>query len=277
MRSTGEADAWSRQSIAAFRPARPASAFRQLNSGGTQGAFGVWRELLNKAFVISMASTWEKIRDFYDWAVENGDKRTDPWFLVYSPIPVFVTFIIYLLICKYGPKYMLNREPFNLKYVLIVYNFALVAISAYIFWEFLVTSIRANYSYLCEPVDYSNSELGLRMAKVCWWFFFSKVIELMDTVFFILRKKHNQVTFLHIYHHGTMIFNWWAGVKYVPGGQSFFIGLLNSFVHIVMYLYYGIAAMGPHMRKYLWWKRYLTMLQLVVALKMALVILLKAK
>ncbi|XP_060686501.1 elongation of very long chain fatty acids protein 4-like isoform X2 [Hemiscyllium ocellatum] len=191
-----------------------------------------------------MASTWEKIRDFYDWAVENGDKRTDPWFLVYSPIPIIVTFIIYLLICKYGPKYMRNREPFNLKYVLLVYNFSLVAISAYIFWEFLVTSIRAKYSYLCEPVDYSNSELGLR-------------------IFFILRKKYNQITFLHVYHHGTMIFNWWAGVKYVPGGQSFFIGLLNSFVHIVMYLYYGIAAMGPHMQKYLWWKRHLTMLQLL--------------
>lgn len=27
------------------------------------------------------------------------------------------------------------------------------------------------------------------------------------------------MTFLHVYHHGTMIFNWWLGVKYVAGGQ----------------------------------------------------------
>ena len=38
-------------------------------------------------------------------------------------------------------------------------------------------------------------------------------------VFFILRKKNSQLTFLHVYHHATMIFNWWAGVKYVAGGQ----------------------------------------------------------
>lgn len=38
-------------------------------------------------------------------------------------------------------------------------------------------------------------------------------------VFFILRKKNSQLTFLHVYHHGTMIFNWWAGVKFVAGGQ----------------------------------------------------------
>ncbi|KAK2531704.1 elongation of very long chain fatty acids protein 4 [Columba livia] len=128
---------------------------------------------------------------------------------------------------------------------------------------FLVTSVLANYSYLCQPVDYSRSELGMRqMARVCWWFFFSKVIELLDTVFFILRKKQEQVTFLHVYHHGTMLFNWWSGVKYVPGGQAFFIGMLNSFVHIFMYGYYALASLGPQMHRYLWWKRYLTIMQL---------------
>ena len=30
-----------------------------------------------------------------------------------------------------------------------------------------------------------------------------------------------------------------------------------------MYGYYGLAAIGPHMQKYLWWKKYLTMIQLV--------------
>ncbi|XP_010792784.1 elongation of very long chain fatty acids protein 4-like [Notothenia coriiceps] len=44
---------------------------------------------------------------------------------------------------------------------------------------------------------------------------------------------------------------------------AFFIGLLNTFVHVVMYSYYGLAAIGPHMQKYLWWKKYLTSLQLV--------------
>ncbi|KAF3834905.1 hypothetical protein F7725_027463 [Dissostichus mawsoni] len=158
---------------------------------------------------------------------------------------------------------MKHREPLDLKGILIVYNFSMVGLSGYMFYEFLVTSWLSNYSYLCQPVDYSNSPLAVRMAKVCWWFFFSKVIELGDTLFFILRKKNSQLTFLHIYHHATMVFNWWSGVKYLAGGQSFFIGLVNTFVHVVMYSYYGLAAIGPHMQKYLWWKRYLTSLQLV--------------
>ncbi|KAF7218973.1 elongation of very long chain fatty acids protein 7-like, partial [Nothobranchius furzeri] len=139
-------------------------------------------------------------------------------------------------------------------------------------FQFLVTSWLSNYILLCQPVDYSTSPLAMRMARGCWWFFLSKVIELSDTLFFILRKKNSQLTFLHVYHHGTMIFNCWAGVKHVTGQFSpssaphpaaFFVGLVNSFVHIIMYSYYGLAAIGPHMQKYLWWKRYLTSLQLV--------------
>ncbi|KAF7652873.1 hypothetical protein LDENG_00091280 [Lucifuga dentata] len=210
-----------------------------------------------------MASVWQSVLSLYQRIVENGDKRTDPWLLIYSPIPVSVIFLVYLGVVWAGPRLMKERKPFNLKAVLIVYNFAMVGLSGYMFHEFLVTSLLSNYSYLCQPVDYSTSPLAMRMASACWWFFFSKVIELSDTVFFILRKKNNQLTFLHVYHHGTMIFNWWLGVKYVAGGQSFFIAMLNTFVHTVMYSYYGLAAIGPHMQKYLWWKRYLTSLQMV--------------
>ncbi|XP_072857040.2 very long chain fatty acid elongase 4 isoform X1 [Pogona vitticeps] len=210
-----------------------------------------------------MALAWKNTQEFYYWAIENGDPRTDPWPLVYSPVPVILIFILYLIIVAVGPRIMQQRKPVRLKGFLVIYNLSVVLLSVYMFYEFLMTSLLANYSYLCQPVDYSWSDLGMRqMAGVCWWFFFSKVIELLDTVFFILRKKNDQVTFLHVYHHGTMLFNWWAGVKYVPGGQAFFIGMVNSFVHIFVYLYYGLASLGPKVQSYLWWKRYLTLLQL---------------
>lgn len=47
------------------------------------------------------------------------------------------------------------------------------------------------------------------------------------------------------------------------GGHSSFFGFLNTFVHIIMYTYYMLAAMGPKVQKYLWWKKYLTVLQMV--------------
>jgi hypothetical protein len=49
----------------------------------------------------------------------------------------------------------------------------------------------------------------------------------------------------------------------VLGGHSTFFALLNTFVHIVMYFYYMISAMGPKYQKYIWWKKYLTTFQMV--------------
>lgn len=50
---------------------------------------------------------------------------------------------------------------------------------------------------------------------------------------------------------------------YLPGGHSTFFAMLNSFVHIVMYFYYMVAAMGPKYQKYIWWKKYLTTFQML--------------
>lgn len=59
-------------------------------------------------------------------------------------------------------------------------------------------------------------------------------------------------------------------LKMYVSPSSFFIVItgylvvsLNSFIHTIMYTYYLLAAFGPSMQKYLWWKKYMTKLQLV--------------
>lgn len=63
------------------------------------------------------------------------DKRTDPWLLVYSPVPVSVIFLLYLCVVWVGPGLMKHRQPVDLRVVLIVYNFVMVGLSAYMFYE----------------------------------------------------------------------------------------------------------------------------------------------
>lgn len=54
----------------------------------------------------------------------------------------------------------------------------------------------------------------------------------------------------------------WVGFKYFHLNNGF-TGLFNSFIHAVMYTYYALSAMGPEYKKYLWWKKYLTQLQMI--------------
>ncbi|GJQ76026.1 hypothetical protein Trydic_g18079 [Trypoxylus dichotomus] len=181
-----------------------------------------------------------------------------------SPVPTLAICMFYAYFSKVlGPKLMENRKPFNFRDILIVYNFIQTLFSAWIFYEYLMSGWWGSYSFRCQPVDYSNSPMALRMANTCWWYYFSKFTEFFDTLFFILRKKNSHVSTLHVIHHGCMPFSVWMGLKFAPGGHSTFFALLNSFVHIVMYFYYMVAAMGPKYQRYIWWKKYLTTFQMV--------------
>ncbi|XP_055390842.1 very long chain fatty acid elongase 4 isoform X1 [Bubalus kerabau] len=201
--------------------------------------------------------------EFYRWTLSITDKRVENWPLMQSPLPTLSISTLYLLFVWLGPKWMKDREPFQMRLVLILYNFGMVLLNLFIFRELFMGSYNAGYSYICQTVDYSDNVHEVRIAAALWWYFISKGIEYLDTVFFILRKKNNQVSFLHVYHHCTMFTLWWIGIKWVAGGQAFFGAQMNSFIHVIMYSYYGLAAFGPWIQKYLWWKRYLTMLQLV--------------
>uniref|UniRef100_A0A3P9DME7 Elongation of very long chain fatty acids protein n=1 Tax=Maylandia zebra TaxID=106582 RepID=A0A3P9DME7_9CICH len=125
--------------------------------------------------------------------------------------------------------------------------------------EHVPCSSKTELLFLFLPLLYF---CGSQVAGALWRYFISKGIEYLDTVFFILRKKFNQVTFLHVYHHCSMFTLWWIGIKWVAGGQSFFGAHMNAMIHVLMYLYYGLASCGPKIQKYLWWKKYLTIIQM---------------
>lgn len=71
------------------------------------------------------------------------------------------------------------------------------------------------------------------------------------------------MTFLHLYHHSLTPLETWICVKFIPGGHGTLGNLINNAVHVIMYAYYMLAAMGPEYKKYLWWKKHLTTIQLV--------------
>lgn len=66
-----------------------------------------------------------------------------------------------------------------------------------------------------------------------WWMYMLKIVELVETVFFVLRKKQNQVSALHVYHHVSMVLLAWIGVKYFPGMTN----LSYLILEIVFYKY----------------------------------------
>lgn len=147
---------------------------------------------------------------------------------------------------------------------MLLYNVFMCCLNAYILFELTAGALIGRYSFLCEPSRQHDRSLNeMRIAKAVWLYFLSKPMEFLDTLFFILRKKPNQLSGLHIYHHSSILVVGWLAVKWTPTGSSFFAPMINCFIHVIMYCYYGLTLLGARYQKYLWWKKYLTVLQLI--------------
>ncbi|KAL0892510.1 hypothetical protein ABMA27_015612 [Loxostege sticticalis] len=212
-----------------------------------------------------MAAILQKAWQGYQVLFEEWpDPRTKPWPLVAKPYQGLIMLAIYLMfVLKWGPKWMKDRPPFNLDKILIVYNGLQVIGCFYLFVSAIYYAWGWDYRWVCEPVDYSNNEKALRVARFVYLYFLLKVIDLLDTVFFVLRKKFNQVSFLHVYHHTGMVMLIWGASTYFPGGHGTLVGVINSFVHVIMYSYYLLTVAVPSVKQSLWWKKYITQLQIL--------------
>lgn len=204
---------------------------------------------------------------FHEYWLEAADPRTKNFPLIEAgPEKVLSIVGVYLIFVKFvGPWLMRNRKPFALREPMLFYNIFMVITNTFIFY-YILCRIDYGRRFLNfkfpDPNDMSPETLReIHLGYLCY---LTRFLDLFDTVFFVLRKKNNQITFLHLYHHTLVPIIGYMTMKIAP--QAPVVGLFlmfNTFIHSVMYLYYALAAFGPHLQKYLWWKKYITQLQLI--------------
>lgn len=170
---------------------------------------------------------------------------------------IVIAYALFTLV--FGPMYMKNRKAFNIKQLiigfdvfLVIYNTALVLIGI------LVTKAGLDCWFGCNTTFSSQAFTIIGLANG-YAYFISKFLDLGDTIFFVLRKKHRHISFLHVFHHSVMPFVAWAGLKYVPYPMAGWALGINSLVHIFMYTYYALAAGGYRPK----WKKLMTQLQMM--------------
>ncbi|KAH8407665.1 hypothetical protein KR222_010103, partial [Zaprionus bogoriensis] len=207
----------------------------------------------------------------FPWlAQELLTSLTDPFFnnklLLSSPWPTHLILGVYLLfILKLGQKFMEHRKPFDLKNIIlaynivqVIYNSSMFACGIYYLTNNVISDLRCMETI---PLDSPGKNLE---RWVTYSYFLNKILDLLDTVFFVLRKSYKQITLLHVYHHAMMIMvGYWVIRLYGSGGQYYTLGFLNTFVHGIMYFYYFVTALKPDIKRNLWWKKYITIIQLL--------------
>ncbi|KAL1917832.1 uncharacterized protein VTP21DRAFT_3666 [Calcarisporiella thermophila] len=171
-------------------------------------------------------------------------------------LEVFIICLAYLVIIFGGEYIMRGRQPLQLRGLFQLHNFLLttgsLALLLLYIEELLPILYRHGFLYaICDAKAFTP-----RLELLYYINYLFKYWELVDTVFLVLKKK--KLEFLHYYHHSmtaVLCYTQLVGrtsVSWVPI-------VLNLTVHVFMYYYYMRAAMGHR----IWWKRYLTTMQIV--------------
>ncbi|XP_055931252.1 elongation of very long chain fatty acids protein 4-like [Argiope bruennichi] len=199
----------------------------------------------------------DRIYDFI-WLNPIGIYLNENEYQCYCILVVYLLFVMWL-----GPFWMRTRKPFDLKIPMIVYNLFTSAFNLILVYQ-LYKTLSGNWDVRCQRGTPEYLQRVQSEKYIQWNIIFEKYFSLLDTIFFVLRKKQNQVSFLHVFHHvATACITLWFVTIPDPAFFILITILLNTLVHVIMYFYYGLSAFGESIKKYLWWKRYLTLIQIV--------------
>uniref|UniRef100_A0A182MNY9 Elongation of very long chain fatty acids protein n=1 Tax=Anopheles culicifacies TaxID=139723 RepID=A0A182MNY9_9DIPT len=158
-----------------------------------------------------------------DYINERKDDRSAHLPLVDSPLLVLGIVVSYLyFVLRYGPRHMANRKPYNVLGIIKAYNLFQMAANGLLFLRvcYAVFVLHDNFSFRCQPIDYTKSKVGMHEVYDSYAYFLLKLCDLADTVFFVLRKKQSHVSFLHVYHHSFMVLTTYCALVFIPGGHG---------------------------------------------------------
>lgn len=175
-----------------------------------------------------------KFEETFDYLIYR-EWLQNHWYV--SPIGI----IIYVISIHIGQMVMKNRIAYELRSLLIGWNFILAAFSIagtvrILPWLYTSLTERGFRVSCCKEPKYPGP-IGFWLAA----FTLSKLFELIDTYFVIARKR--KLIFLHWYHHASVLaLSWYANAETFSIAP--FLGAINYCVHSFMYSYYCARAIN---------------------------------
>jgi len=189
--------------------------------------------------------------DTVNWYSEEMGKSMYVPF-VFAGLYVFVVFGI--------QSFLKDQSAFDLKYPLAAWStflgvFSILGSLRTVPIVFSIIQEKGFEHLLCGD---SRHDWLINNAAGSWTiaFILSKVPELVDTLFIVLRKR--KLITLHWYHHITvMLFTWHSMATMCMNGVIF--AAMNLTVHSFMYIFYAMTALGFRPVQ---WAKSITMIQI---------------
>jgi len=168
------------------------------------------------------------------------------------PLTSLYLFGVYFLKASRANQSQTQVQIQGISTFMAIYNISQILLSTYMFFG-LSKSFAWNNIFGLNRVPSPEIEYYMLVH------YLSKIFDWCDTLFIILKQNWRQLTFLHVYHHFSIVLIW--GFLLQVGhanGTSYFGAFINSGVHALMYSHYFYTSLG-YKNPY---KTYLTQIQI---------------
>lgn len=197
--------------------------------------FWVTANLPNYSYIFNFERNFDQ-REHRNWMIKN-------WYQAFYFVGV------YMVLVFGGQVYMQSRPRYDLRRILAAWNVFLAVFSIIGAIRTLPEMIHVLRKYgfqysVCNPSFIEQVKVS---GFWTWMFTLSKVPELCDTIFIVLRKQN--LMFLHWYHHITvLLFSWYSYTEHIAPARWYVV--MNYIVHSVMYSYFVLRALRFNVPRY---------------------------
>merc|ERR1719359_209730 len=134
--------------------------------------------------------------------------------------------------------HMVKKKPVDVKRLMQIYNVVQIVVCSYMVYGLMPCIGFPNLFGV-------NTEFDERGEWFVFVHYLSKYLDWFDTLWIVLNKKRSQLSFLHIYHHGTIVSVWGMLLLSGVGSGSVRYGAwINSLTHVIMYSHYLWTSFG---------------------------------
>lgn len=215
------------------------------HSAKTAAMFGA-NEEVNAQLIHNVSTDWSQFPGLpFAFSVEADFARDyhRQWLYRNWSVALYIS-AVYVLFVLIGQRVMSNQKGLGLRSLMFCWNLMLAVFSIMgtvrCLPEFvhMIRHSGVESSY-CDSSYYYD----VRLTFWYWLFVWSKVIELGDTVFIVLRKQ--SLISLHWIHHVLTLSYAFFVIGEAPASARWMVNM-NFAIHSVMYSYYALKALRIH-------------------------------
>jgi len=181
-----------------------------------------------------------------------------PQYDYYTTWPFMLSVVAFYLLSIVVLK--LNKHKFQLDIFMKFYNFTQIVLCAYMTWGFIL------HGFSLENPFGLNHEFTQGIEWFMFVHYVSKYLDFFDTWIMILKQNLRQLSFLHVFHHSSILLVWGFLLQMnQANGTAYFGAFLNSIVHLIMYSHYLWTSFG-FTNPFKKWVTHIQMIQFVLCI-----------